>query len=165
MKQVDLTKNSKEELMERITNRCAKDLKSHKIGIGLCLFILVFMATYMLWKHDTTAWEYSIVILIGLIECLIEGWWSNRLSKCDDAGTLVTTYDKYLKFKKGHFIIYAAVAVLIACLLFLRIKLSMTPVFTGILVCCITFGYVASLKKRKSAIAQDIDSLRKLIDK
>ena len=47
MKQIDLTKYSKEELVERITNRCAKDLKSYKIGIGLCLFILVFMATYM----------------------------------------------------------------------------------------------------------------------
>ena len=163
MEQIDLSKNSKEELVERITNRCAKDLKSYKIDIGLCLFILVSMATHMLWKHDTTAWEYSIVILASLIEGIIEGWWSNKLSKCDDARTLVTTYDKYLKFEKGHFIIAAAVAVLIACLLFLRIKLSMTPVFTGILVCCITFGYVASLKNRKSAIAQDIDSLRKLI--
>ena len=159
----DLTKNSKEELMARITNRCAKDLKSYKIGSGLCLFLLVFMATYMLWKHDSTAWEYSIVILTGLIDGLINGWWSNRLSKCDDAGTLVTTYDKYLKFKKGYFIIAAAVAVLIACFLFLRIKLSMSPVYTGILVCCITFGYVASLKKRKSAIAQDIDRLRELL--
>ena len=163
MEQIDLTKNSKEELMERITNRCAKDLKSYKIGFGLCIFILVFMATYILWKHDTTAWEYSIVILVCLIEGLIEGWWSNRLSKCDDARTLVTTYDKYLKFEKVHYIIVTAVVVVLACLLFLRIFPTESPVFAGLLVCCCTLGCLASYNKRNTVVAQEINRLRELL--
>lgn len=149
--------------MERITSRCAKDLKRDILVRGLCLFTLVFcMGTYML-IHNAIAWEYPIILLVFLIESIIEGWWINRLSKCDDAETLVTTYDKYLKFEKGNFIIAAAVALPIACLLFLRIIPSMSPVIAGILVCCIPLVCVGSLNKRKSAIAQDIDSLRKLI--
>ena len=163
MEHQDLNNLGKDELVERITNRCAKDLKHDMLVRGLSLFTLVFcMGTYML-IHNAITWEYPIVIIAFLIECIIEGWWSNRLSKCDDAETLVTTYDKYLKFEKGLFIIAAAVAVPIACLLFMNIIPSMSPVIVGIVVCCIPLVCVGSLNKRKSAIAQDIDSLRKLI--
>ena len=164
MEREELNNLSKEELMERITSRCAKDLKRDILVRGLCLFTLVFcMGTYMLMHNAAIAWVYPIIILAILIESIIEGWWCNRLSKCDDAETLVTTYDKYLKFEKGLFIIAAAVAVLIACLLFFRIIPTVSPVFAGILVCCIPLVCLGSLNKRKSAIAQDIDSLRKLI--
>lgn len=163
MEQIYEIKISKEELMERIKTRCAKELKSSKLGGGVCLILLVFMITYMLWTHNATAWEYSIVILVVLIEALIEGWWSNRLSKCDDASTLVTTHEKYLKFEKVHYIIVTAVVVVLACLLFLRIFPTESPVFAGLLVCCCTLGCLASYNKRNTVVAQEINRLRELL--
>ncbi len=165
MEQIYVIKISKEELMERITNRCAKDLKGYKGGVVVCLILLVLMVAYMLWSHNATAWEYSLFILALLIQYLIEGWWMNKISKCDDAKTLVDTYEKYLKFEKVFLIIAAVVAVLIACLIFSGI-LPLTvkaPLLFGFLVCCIPLGSLGAFNRRKSAIAQEIDRLRKLI--
>lgn len=165
MEKQDLSILSKEELMERITKRCAKELNGYKHGGGLFLIFFVFMVAYMLWYHDATAWEYSLVFLAFMIECFIVGWWMSKITKCDDAKTLVDTYEKHLKFEKVHFIVAAVVAVLIACLIFtgtlpLTVK---SPLFFGILVFCIPLGNLGALNRRNSAIAQDVDRLRKLI--
>ena len=165
MEQIYVIKISKEELMERIKTRCAKELKGYKGACGLFLIFLVFMVAYMLWNHDATAWEYSLVFLAFLIEYLIEGWWMNKITMCEDAKTLVDTYEKYLKFEKVHLIVAAVVAVLIACLIFTGI-LPLTvksPLFAGILICCVPLGSLGAFKRRNSAIAQEIDRLRKLI--
>ena len=165
MEQIYVIKISKEELMERIKTRCAKELKGYKGACGLFLIFLVFMVAYMLWNHDATAWEYSLFILALLIQYLIEGWWMNKISKCDDAKTLVDTYEKYLKFEKVFLIIAAVVAVLIACLIFSGI-LPLTvkaPLLFGFLVCCIPLGGLGAFNRRNSAIAQDVDRLRKLL--
>ena len=165
MKQVDLTKLSKEELMERIKTRCAKELKVYKLGGGIVLVIIMFMIANMLWNHNATAWEYSLIILAYMIEFIIEGWWMNKITMCEDAKTLVDTYEKYLKFEKVHLIVAAVVAVLIACLIFTGI-LPLTvksPLFAGILICCVPLGSLGAFKRRNSAIAQDVDRLRKLI--
>ena len=165
MERVELNNLSMEELMERITNRCAKDLKGYKGGVVVCLILLVLMVAYMLWSHNATAWEYSLFILALLIQYLIEGWWMNKISKCDDAKTLVDTYEKYLKFEKVFLIIAAVVAVLIACLIFSGI-LPLTvkaPLLFGFLVCCIPLGGLGAFNRRNSAIAQDVNRLRKLL--
>ena len=54
--------------MERITNRCAKELKSYKLTGGLCLILLVFMISYMFLKHNATTW--GICRLSGMLQCL-----------------------------------------------------------------------------------------------
>ena len=168
MELIDLTKLSKEELMERIKTRCAQEKKRDKLTYGLILFNLVWMSLYMVLSNNTARWEFPlflIILLFVMIEALIDGWSYNRLSKCDDAGTLVDTYEKYLKFEKVHLIVVAVVVVLIACLIFSGI-LPLTvksPLLTGFLICCIPLGSLGAFNRRKSAIAQEIDHLRKLI--
>ena len=169
MEQIDLTKLSKEELMERIKTRCAEELRSKKLSFGFILITQVFMAFYMVLSNYAAKWEFPlflIILLFAMIEALIDGWGYNRLIKCDDAGTLVDTYEKYLKFENTLFIVAAVVAVLIACLIFSGI-LPLTvksPLLTGFLVCCIPLGSLGALfYRRNSAIAQDVDRLRKLI--
>ena len=164
MEEIYVIKISKEELMERITNRCAKDLKSYKRGVITGLIIIVLMVAYMLWKHDATAWEWSLIMLAFMIQYLIESWWMNKISKCDDAKTLVDTYEKYLKFEKVYLIIAAVIAEPVGCLIFTgTIPLTVkTPLFFGFLVCCIPLGGLGAFNRRNSAIAQDVDRLRKL---
>lgn len=165
MEQIYVIKISKEELMERIKTRCAKELKGYKGAISLFLIFFVFMVAFMLWNHDATAWEYSLVFLAFMIEYLIEGWWMNKITMCEDAKTLVDTYEKHLRFEKVHFIVAAVVAVLIACLIFtgslpLTVK---SPLFAGILICCVPLASLGAFNRRNSAIGLDVDRLRKLI--
>ncbi|MBQ9577510.1 MAG: hypothetical protein IJV11_11605 [Muribaculaceae bacterium] len=172
MKQQDLTKLSQEELMERIKTRCAQEKKRDKLTYGLILFNLVWMSLYMVLSNNTARWEFPLFLIIllfamieAMIEALIDGWSYNRLSKCDDAGTLVDTYENYLKFDKAHLIVVAVVAVLIASLIFSGILPLMvkSPLLVGFLICCIPLGSLGAFNRRKSAIAQEIDRLRKLI--
>ena len=168
MKQIDLTKLSQEELMQRIKTRCAQEKKRDKLTYGLILFNLVWMSLYMVLSNNTPRWGFPLLLislLFVMIEALIDGWSYNRLSKCDDAGTLVDTYEKYLKFDKAHLIVVAVVAVLIASLIFSGI-LPLTvkaPLLVGFLIFCILSGSLGAFYRRKSAIAQEIDRPRKLI--
>lgn len=168
MEQIDLTNLSKEELMERIKTRCAEELRSKKLSFGFILITQVFMAFYMVLSNYAAKWEFPlflIILLFAMIEALIDGWGYNRLIKCDDAGTLVDTYEKYLKFEKVFLIIAAVVAVLIACLIFSGI-LPLTvkaPLLFGFLACCIPLGGLGAYNRRNSAIALDVDRLRKLL--
>ena len=165
MKQVDLTKLSKEELMERIKTRCAKELKVYKFGGGIVLVFIMFMVANMLWNHNATAWEYSLISLAFMIEFIIEGWWMNKITKCEEAKTLMDTYEKYLKFEKKHFSANNLVAVLLVCLIFPGILPSTlkSSLFAGILICCFPFGSLGAYIRRNKAIAQDVDRLRTLI--
>jgi L-asparagine transporter-like permease len=166
MEQIDLTKNSKEELMERITNRCAKDLKNYKVVGGFFLILFIYNIIDYFWRPTSSETYGFLVPLVLMIEFFIEGWWSNKLSKCGDAKTLVDTYEKYLRFDKVHAIVAIVVAVLLAGLLFMRTNSNsiwVALLYLALFCCLIVWILYRMKKKDKSITAQEINRLRELL--
>ena len=167
MEHQDLNNLGKDELMERITTRCAEELKNYKVVGGFFLILFIYNIIDYFWRPTNSETYGFLVPLIFLIEFLIEGWWSNRLSKCGDAKTLVDTYEKYRKFDKVHGIVAIVVAMLLAGLLFMRTNSNSIWVAwlcIALFLCLIVWILYRMKKKDKSDTAQEIERLRQLVN-
>lgn len=166
MESIALTRSSKEELMERITTRCAEELKSYKAIGGIFLILFLYNIIDFFWSQSSGQWQYALVPLAFMIEFTIEGWWSNRLSKSDNAVTLVATYEKYLKYEKVHSIVAIVVGVLLAghLLILNNIKSTWVVWFCLALFCGLIVWILYRMKNMdKSITAQEVNRLRELI--
>ena len=104
MKQQDLTKLSKEELMERIKSQNAEDLKANT-GCGTFFLIILVLNIFSFVGHNEIDWSNCIVPAFFVLWSMIEIWWKKRIDKCNGSEELVSMHKKYIKYRKTEFIV------------------------------------------------------------
>ena len=155
----------KDELMERIKTRCASNMKDHK---NLAYFWLVILVIDILYCGfgNSSGWGTCGFPALVVLGSSIEAWWMNRLIKCSDAWSLVTTYGNYKKLGK----LLTAIAFVLLLLLLYYFYQEWQRHGTDALVVMIVVGvgalcyFVWSLfLKKKSPIELDVENLRDII--
>lgn len=92
----EIDRLGKDELMERIKTECAKEQKEYSSVAKFWLFILVMnMIGYG--TSGNHNWSGCLFPAYAVVFCCVEVWWRNRMNKCTDAWSLVTTYGNYSK--------------------------------------------------------------------
>lgn len=156
---------SKDELMDRIKTRCASDLKDHKNIVYFWLVILVIDILYCAFGNssDWATCGFPALVVLG---SSIEAWWMNKMIKCSDAWSLVTTYGMYKKLGK----LLTAIAFVLCLLLLYYFYQESLQYGTKALVVMVVFGVAALCYflwllffKKKSLTELDVKHLRDLI--
>ena len=153
----------KQELVERINNRCAEEIKDYRNSLiiwGTLFLIGVF--------HGVSTKDISGVFALPaavVLMSLIEMWWSNRLSKCKDATRLVNMYKNYSVFSKVIVVVALVIAVIYYVYELIYESFNTTQlvilniVFVAVVCYCLWFLFFT----KKSTINRDMESLRKLV--
>ena len=167
MKQQDLTKLSKEELMQRIKTQNAEDLKGNT-GCGTFFLIILVLNIFSFVGHNEIDWSNCIVPAFFVLWSMIEIWWKKRIDKCNGAGELVSMHKKYIKYRKTEFIVALVLMAVLTYPLYLKYTATTVPVWFTIMVWALwvaLFCYILwrLLKPKKSPTEQEIDRLSELI--
>lgn len=167
MKQLDLTKLSKEELMERIKSQNAEDLKANT-GCGTFFLIILVFNIFSFLGQNEIDWSNCAVPAVFVLWSVIEIWWRKKIDKCNSAGELVSMHSKYIKYRKTEFIVALVLMVVLTYPLYLKYTDTTVPIWLSIMVCCLWLAFFCYilwrlLKPKKSTTEQEIDRLRKLI--
>lgn len=167
MKQVDLTKLSKEELMQRIKFQNAEDLKANT-GCGTFFLIILVFNIFSFLGQNEIDWSNCAVPAFFVLWSIIEIWWKKQIDKCNDARELVSMHSKYIKYRKTELIVALVLMVVLTYPLYLKYTATTVPVWLSIMVCCLWLAFFCYilwrlLKPKKSTTEQEIDRLRKLI--
>ena len=167
MKQIDLTKLSKEELMERIKSQNAEDLKANT-GCGTFFLIILVLNIFSFLGQNEIDWSNCAVPAFFVLWSIIEIWWKKQIDKCNDARELVSMHSKYIKYRKTELIVALVLMVVLTYPLYLKYTATTVPVWLSIMVCCLWLAFFCYilwrlLKPKKSTTEQEIDRLRKLI--
>ena len=167
MKQQDLTKLSKEELMQRIKTQNAEDLKGNTGCGSIFLIILVFNLFSFVGQNEID-WSYCAVPAVFVLWSMIEIWWKKQIDKCNGAEELVSMHKKYIKCRKTEFIVALVLMAVLTYPLYLKYTATTVPVWFTIMVWALwvaLFCYILwrLLKPKKSTTEQEIDRLQELI--
>lgn len=168
MKQEDLTKLSKEELMERIKTRNAEDVKANT-GCGT-IFLVILVLNIFSWADKSDIdWSYCAVPAFFVVWSMIEVWWKKRMDKCNGAEELVSIHKKYIKYRKIELIFALVLMVVLTYPLYLKYTATTVPVWLSIMVWGLWVAFFCwivwhLLKPKKSPTDQEVDRLRKLIE-
>ena len=172
MKQIDLTKYSKEELVERIKAQNAEDLKTNT-GCGTIFLVIIVLNIFSFAIDNDIEWSTVLqncsVPLVIVLWSIIEVWWKKRMNKCTDAEELVSVHKKYTKYRKAEYIVALVLMVIISYPLYLKYAATTVPVWLSILVWGAWVALFCLLlwrlfkKPKKSPIDQDIELLQELI--
>ena len=167
MKQQDLTKLSKEELMERIKSQNAEDLKANT-GCGTIFLIILVLNIFSFVGHNEIDWSNCIVPAFFVLWSMIEIWWKKRIDKCNGSEELVSMHKKYIKYRKTELIVALVLMVVLTYPLYLKYTATTVPVWLSIMVYGLwvaLFCYFLwrLLKPKKSTTEQEIDRLQELI--
>ena len=167
MKQQDLTKLSKEELMQRIKTQNAEDLKANT-GCGTIFLVILVLNIFSFVGHNEIDWSNCIVPAFFVLWIMIEIWWKKRIDKCNGSEELVSMHKKYIKYRKTEFIVALVLMVVLTYPLYLKYTATTVPVWLSIMVYGLwvaLFCYFLwrLLKPKKSTTEQEIDRLQELI--
>ena len=167
MKQVDLIKLSKEELMERIKSQNAEDFKANTGCGSIFLIILVFNLFSFVGQNEID-WSNCAVPAFFVVWSLIEVWWKKRIDKCNGAEELVSMHKKYIKYRKIEYIVALVLMVVLTYPLYLKYTATTVPVWLTIMVWSLWVAFFcwilwSLLKPKKSSTDQAVDRLSELI--
>lgn len=167
MKQQDLTKLSKEELMQRIKTQNAEDLKA-KTGCGSIFLIILVLNLFSFVGQNEIDWSNCIVPAFFVLWSVIEVWWKKRIDQCNGAGELVSMYKKYIKYRKIEYIVALVLMVVLTYPLYLKYTATTVPVWLTIMVWSLWVAFFcwilwSLLKPKKSSTDQAVDRLSELI--
>ena len=90
---------SKEELLQRMKARYAHYAKTCRVHAVVWLAFLLLLVVLYFTKH-LTDWELMFVPLLVAGSNVSDMLWFGKMSRCDDAKTLVDLYDKGYKWGK-----------------------------------------------------------------
>ena len=95
----ELEHYSKEELLQRMKARYAHHAKTCKVHVVVWMTFL-FLLVVLFFTGHLTDWELMFVPLMVAGSNFSDMLWYGKMSRCDDAKTLVDLYDKGYKWGK-----------------------------------------------------------------
>lgn len=95
----ELEHYSKEELLQRMKARYAHHAKTCKVHVVVWMAFL-FLLVVLFFTGHLTDWELMFVPLMVAGSNFSDMLWYGKMSRCDDAKTLVDLYDKGYKWGK-----------------------------------------------------------------
>ena len=167
MKQVDLIKLSKEELIERIKTQNAEDLKGNT-GCGTFFLIILVFNIFSFLGQNEIDWSNCAVPAFFVLWSIIEIWWKKQIDKCNDARELVSMHKKYIKYSKIEYIVALVLMAVLTYPLYLKYTATTVPVWLTIMVWSLWVAFFCwilwrLLKPKKSPTDQAVDRLSELI--